>query len=151
METSVLLKLQINEPLTELITKIGILKTVELLNQISKQVHYFEPQHAQATSEKIHSFVLFSLSQHARITENEFIRSRKHYHSDLRKLAFVILFKNGIRITEIASFYIRDTRFVKSSIDETMYLLEKKYIENEFLELYERINQQLSIYDNIIA
>ncbi len=140
---------QLDTTLSSLIGHLGIIKTLELLKEFDKGLPFFTPVNPKTTNEKLNDFVLFSISNHAQITEKELLKSSKHYHSDLKKIAFVVLSEFGLQAPEIAKLYKRDNRFVAKSINDMIYLLSSKHTNKEFKELYDRISNQIRTYRSI--
>ncbi len=140
---------QLDTTLSSLIGNLGLIKTLEMLKEFDKGLPFFLPQNPQTTTEKLHDFILHSLAQHAQINKNLLLTSSKHYHSDLRKIAFVLLFEFGLKVPEIAKLYSRDNRFVAKNINDMIYLLTSKHANIEFKTLYDRLTSQINTYRSI--
>ena len=140
---------RLDSTLSSLIGNLGLIKTLEMLTEFDKGLPFFSPVYPRTTNETLHDFVLFSIANHAQITEKELLKSGKHYHSDLKKIAFVVLSEFGLKVPEISKLYKKDNRFVAKSINDMIYLLSSKHTNQEFKNLYDRISNQIRTYRSI--
>ncbi|WP_291728762.1 hypothetical protein [Bernardetia sp.] len=135
--------------LSNVIGKIGLVKTVEILNNFEKGLIYFLPKEGKSDKEQIKDFVLFKLANHLNISENELLKSSKHYHSQIRSIGFLLLSEAGFSDIETAHVFNRKQDFVGRKKKEVAFLVSQNHLPTPQKELYERISHQLDFYGSI--
>ena len=140
---------KLDEHLSKIIAECGLVKTVEILSNLEKGLIYFLPKESKTDKEQIKDFVLFRLSSHLNISESEFLKSSKHYHSQIRSIGFLVLSEKGFSDIEISHVFQRKQDFIGRKIKDVAFLVEKNYLPTPQKELYERISKQLDFYGSI--
>ena len=135
--------------LSSMIGKLGLVKTLEILNNVDNGLIHFLPREPKNTVDKIQDFVLFRLANYVEMSENELVSSRSHYHSQIKAVGFLILSEFDLSVSQISHVFKRRNDFVSSKIENTKFLLSSKHANPELKSLYERIIKQLEIYRSI--
>jgi chromosomal replication initiation ATPase DnaA len=130
---------ELDQALSGLIAKFGIVKTASILKNLNEKLQYFE---GKTNLESVQQAVISEICAYFEITEKEFFESRKHIISDARALA-MFFFADHMSMREIAHFFKRDLAFCQKRLSEITFLLKNKTVNFQILNCYDRLRAQL--------